>query len=107
MADADRLQAIQDDFNRGLEARITHVMSQVQAAREINRQLQEADNHIAMHQADIEVTEQEIAALGDDSDDFEAGLARVDALRQAIQETQALRGELLDALHQLAGNLDG
>ena len=106
MADADRLQAIQEDFDRALEARITELMATVQAAREINRQLQQAEGDIALHEADIDATREELDGLQAGSDAHEEGLARIEALQAVISEMGDIRDELTEALAGLVGELD-
>ena len=107
MADADRLQALQDDFSRTLEAKITGLMAHVAAAQEINRQLQQADAEIALAEAEAEAIDGEIEGFDAGSDDHEAGLAQVEALRHAIQETEEVRVELMNALSSLVGEFNG
>jgi len=107
MGDAGRLQAIQSDFSRALEDKITGMMATVQAAREINRQLLEAEGEINLLQAEIAGTEDQLAAIDNDSDEYESGLDQVDELQNAIREIQGISVELTDTLGRLVGDLNG
>ncbi len=106
MSDADRLQQIQSQFNAGLESRIAVLMAHVQAAQEINQQLEQCEGDIASHQAEIAATEALLEELDSDSDDYEDGLAHVEGLNLAIRDTTEVRGELVNALAKIAGQLD-
>ena len=105
MGDANRVEAIHNDFSKTLEERITGLMATVQAAREINRQLIEADGEIGLMEAEVTSIEEQLASLDDSSDEYESGLDQVDALRHAIRETQDVVGDLTGALESLVGEL--
>jgi uncharacterized phage infection (PIP) family protein YhgE len=105
MGDAERLQAIQSDFSRALEEKITGMMATVQAAREINRQLLEADNETLLLHNEVAATEEHLAQVDDSSDAYEAGLDQVDALQNAIREMQGVSDELTETLGRLVGDL--
>lgn len=107
MADADRLRAIQDDYSRALEGRITTLMATVHAARDINRQIAEADSQIAIGRADLEGIQAELAEIPAGSEDAELGREQVEALNAAIADTEAYRDELVDALGKLSGEIGG
>lgn len=107
MANADRLQAIQDDYSRALEARITDLMARVHSARELNGRIADADSQIEMGEGDVAALEQELAGLDPGSDDHMMGTEQQMALNQAIADTKAYRDELIDALAKLAGEIGG
>ena len=102
MADADRLQAIQDDYSRAVEARITGLMTKVHAARDLNQQIAETDGQIEMGRGDLEGIEAELASE-EDPDLAE----QAEVLRQAIADTEAYRTELVEALGKLVGEIGG
>jgi multidrug resistance efflux pump len=107
MADADRLQAIQDDYSRALEARITDLMAKVHAARELNEQIADLDNQIEAAEGDAAALEDELAELEAGSDDHVMGTEQVESLREAIDETHGYRAELIESLAKLAGEIGG
>lgn len=105
MADADRLQAIQDDYSRALEGRITDLMAKVQAAREINRQIADLEDQLESAEADAAALEAELADVDPGSEEHEMGSAQVEHLRGAIEETRGYRDELIDGLAKLVGEI--
>lgn len=105
MSDADRLQQFQNQFNAGLESRIAVLMAHVQAAQEINQQLEQCEAEIGSHQAEVEATEALLEGLDSDSDDYEDGLAHIEGLTMVIRDTSSVRGELVTALGKIAGQL--
>lgn len=107
MADADRLQAIQDETTRALEGRITDLMAKVHAASEINRQIAEADAQLEIGRTDLGGLEEELAGLDEGSDEHAAGTEQAEALRAAIADTEGYRDELIGALSKLAGEIRG
>ncbi len=107
MADADRLQAIQDETSRALEDRITELMANVLAARQLNRQISDAEGQIDMGRADLAALEEELGGLDAGSEDHAALSEQVEQLRVAIADTEAYRDDLVDALGKLAEKIGG
>lgn len=107
MADADRLRAIQDDYSRALEGRITDLMTKVHAAREINRQVADLGRQIDSAEADVAALQAELGEYDRGSEEYELGVEQIQTLRGAIDETRAWRGELVDGLAKLAGEIGG
>lgn len=107
MADADRLQAIQDHYSRAVEARITDLMARVHAARQINSQIGEAEGQIELGRGDLAVIEEDLEQVEEGSEDHEALTEQAEALRTAIADTESYREELINALNKLAGEIRG
>ena len=103
----DRLQAIQDDYSRAVEARITDLMAKVHAARALNTQIADADSQLEIGSGDVAALEGELASIDAGSEDHAILSDQVEGLRQAIADTEAYRNELIDALGKLAGEIGG
>lgn len=103
----DRLQAIQSDYSRAVEARITDLMAKVHAARTLNSQIADADSQIEIGRGDVQALGQELGGTEAGSDDHAILSDQIEGLKLAIADTEKYRDELVDALAKLVGEIGG
>ena len=107
MSNTDRLADLQAKFDRGLEQHITKLMAKVHTVTEINRQLAEVEDQVSGSQSEIEMLQEVLGGLATGSDDHQEATARVDELKEAIQEMDSIADELVSALDSVVDGLNG
>jgi len=109
-ASGERLQAIKQELNELLEARIGDLMGAVQATQEVTRQLISTEEEIRRQtqlrgrlQAQLKPLSKRHNGLESETDELQA---RLDGVQGKVDHLASLRDELLGNLSNLKGEID-
>jgi chromosome segregation ATPase len=110
MASSERLQAIKQELDDLLEARIGDLLGVVQATQEVTRQIIATEEEIRRQKMLQERLEAELVPLSEEHGGLEAETrelqSRVDGLKGKVGHLRSLHDELLSNLSNLKGELD-
>ena len=110
MASSERLQAIKQELNDLLEARIGDLLGVVQAAQEVTRQIITTEEEIRRHKTLQERLEAQLEPLSREQGGLESGTrelqAKIDGMKGKVNHLRTLHDELLSNLSNLKGELD-
>ena len=110
MASNERLQAIKQELNDLLEARIGDLLGVVQATQEVTRQIIATEEEIRRHKMLQERLEAELQPLSKEHGGLEEETqklqAKVDGMKNKVGHLRSLHDELLSNLSNLKGELD-
>ena len=109
-ASNERLQAIKQELDDLLEARIGDLLGVVQATQEVTRQIITTEEEIRRHTMLQERLEAELAPLTQEHGGLEAQTrelqTKVDGMKSKVGHLRSLHDELLNNLSNLKGELD-
>lgn len=106
MSETDRLRTLTHEVQATLEERISDLLGQMKAIREVTTQIATIDGEINGEAAAADELEASLASVSKSSQKLEI-MQKIEGMRQTVEQGQAYREQLLDQLDQLAADLRG